>query len=392
MARYHAYGLDLSDAHMSKLAEGMVSKRPVTIRLTPSNLEGGDELMLTQTQINGIMKAMELGRGYTLKISKAQSGSIARKGSGIFSTLFGLGKALLPSIGKLAKTIAPSLFSGLVSGASEIGIKKALGGRNGVASSSPVGKSKQKFVGMSPVQMGNFGDNTSQSSVFGGCNQFQCNGEGLRVGRGVRLGRSPIGGASSHLSDFEISPEDVARIVMDPEVMSQMLDNERDSFNEAGQSGSGLRIRTQSGGFLGTLLASIGIPLLMKVLGGSNRGRKGGAVLPPNVSRILADVTKFAGKEFKLPMEAMNAIQLALGLLGNSGVDGTVKQGGAAGREHIIVRTKRTEGGGILGTLLGAIGSLFGADMGKKKSQKGQGLLFGKNSPFNSIPLLGAIF
>ena len=91
---------------------------------------------------------------------------------------------------------------------------------------------------------------------------------------------------------------------------------------------------------------------------------------------------------------------------------------------QIIVKPSKRQMGGLLGTLLGAIGipllmkALKGGlivpyqnpppfigtwdnpiGMGVKKKapkrktqKKGQGLLLGKNSPFNSIPILGAIF
>ena len=52
------------------------------------------------------------------------------------------------------------------------------------------------------------------------------------------------------------------------------------------QSGSGVRIiptKTQSGGFLGTLLASIGIPLVLKALTGRGAPKIG---LPPNPQRV----------------------------------------------------------------------------------------------------------
>ena len=121
---------------------------------------------------------------------------------------------------------------------------------------------------------------------------------------------------------------------------------QRDIINAA-QTGSGVKItptKTQSGGFLGTLLASIGIPLalnLVKKLTGRGAPRVG---RPP----------------------------------------WTKKDGGAGAPR------------------MGMPPPFFSyppyvtAGYGKKKKtsstkKAGKGLLLGKNSPFNNIPILGAL-
>ena len=108
------------------------------------------------------------------------------------------------------------------------------------------------------------------------------------------------------------------------------------------QSGSGVRIKptkTQSGGFLGTLLASIGIPLVLKALTGKGAPKIG---LPP-----------------KPPQGGKGAPRM-----------------GVWQPPPFIGSWPKTQSG-----------------MGKKKptKKKGKGLLLGPNSPFNSIPLVGAI-
>ena len=94
----------------------------------------------------------------------------------------------------------------------------------------------------------------------------------------------------------------------------------KDYLTEALKTGSGISrfrmTKQQEGGFLGALLASIGIPLLMNALTG--KGLHVGPHLPTNTRNIY------------------------------------------------VLKTGR----------------------GKKK---GKGLLLGKNSPFNNIPLIGAI-
>ena len=99
---------------------------------------------------------------------------------------------------------------------------------------------------------------------------------------------------------------------------------------DALQTGSGVRIKptkTQSGGLLGTLLASIGIPLALKLLTGKGAPKVG---LPPQGGR------------------------------------GAPRMGMYTNPPPFI-------------------------GMGKKKKKKGKGLLLGPNSPFNQIPLIGAI-
>ena len=107
---------------------------------------------------------------------------------------------------------------------------------------------------------------------------------------------------------------------------------------DALQSGSGVVIKptkTQSGGFLGTLLASIGIPLVLKALTGRGAPKIG---LPPN------------------------------------------PKGGKGAPRIGVYQTP---------PFIGTWGNQVGK--GKKKKTRGKGLLLGPNSPFSNIPLVGAI-
>ena len=116
------------------------------------------------------------------------------------------------------------------------------------------------------------------------------------------------------------------------------------------QTGSGVHIKPtkkQSGGFLNTLLASIGIPM------------------------------------------ALNAIKKLTG-------QGAPQMGQPRPRPR---RSQPTKGGLVMpyqpppfygNWPNNTIG--MGTKKTKKTKKKGQGLILGKNSPFNSIPLLGAIF
>ena len=111
--------------------------------------------------------------------------------------------------------------------------------------------------------------------------------------------------------------------------------------------------KTQQGGFLGTLLASIGVPLLLNALTGkglqvdSNRSRRSLPVYvpPPTTQKSMGGLIN----PYAPPPPF-------IGTWGNPIGMGLKKKAPK-----------------------------------KKKAKKGQGLLLGKNSPFNSIPLIGEI-
>ena len=161
------------------------------------------------------------------------------------------------------------------------------------------------------------------------------------------LGLSALAGAASEGASQivkKISGKGVDSFVIPYSKISQLVPH-RDLFSmkqkkdilNALETGSGVNIKptkTQTGGFLGTLLASIGIPLVLKAITGS-----GG----PRIGR---------------PRK---------------------QNGGAAPRLGVYQPPPP-----FFGTWEQA-----GRGRGKKKS--GDGLLLGKNSPFNGIPLLGAI-
>jgi len=116
----------------------------------------------------------------------------------------------------------------------------------------------------------------------------------------------------------------------------------------------------QTGGFLGTLLASIGVPLLLNALTGKGlqvdkkRLRRSANVHVPKIQNNESTSSKDGG--LVLPMDYRSPP--FIGTWGNP-----IGMG---------VKPKKK--------------------VPKKKAQKkGKGLLLGKNSPFNNIPILGAI-
>ena len=115
--------------------------------------------------------------------------------------------------------------------------------------------------------------------------------------------------------------------------------------------------KRQMGGFLGTLLASIGIPMLVNALTGkglqvdNKRSRRSLNIMPTNI--MPANINK--------------------------------KQGGL-----VMPYQPPPFYGNWPGNMIG-----MGAKKTKKKNKikaQGKGLILGKHSPFNNIPLLGAIF
>ena len=119
------------------------------------------------------------------------------------------------------------------------------------------------------------------------------------------------------------------------------------------QNGAGVRIRPtkkQSGGAIGALLASIGIPLLLNALTGSGA---------PRMGRMRRSPPGTTSK----------------------------KDGGSAPRMGQAPTYRPPP---FIGTW---DDKTYGTGTKKKatKKRKGKGILLGKDSPFNSIPILGAI-
>ena len=121
--------------------------------------------------------------------------------------------------------------------------------------------------------------------------------------------------------------------------------------------------KTQSGGFLGTLLASIGVPLLLNALTGK------GLQVDRRRSRRSANV--YAPKT------------------GQPGRGLQVDKHGLRGSVPIYVPSHYTSP-----PFIGSWKNPVGMGVKPKKrttKKKGNGLLLGKNSPFKGIPLLGAL-
>ena len=294
---YIPHGVTLSQNQRTKLAKALERREPLTIRLSHSELTGPDELMLTKTQIGRIQKSFTSGKGVDLKISKTQIGKVVKKGGSLFSSLAALVPALLPKAMQVASKVVPGLAMG------------ALG------------------------SLGNF----TMDKILG-------------------QGHTPHSG---QVGGFLIPQDKVNLLIANKKYLTK---KQKEDIVNALQSGGEIIIKPtakQRGGFLGTLLATIGVPLLLNALSG-----KGLVYSPERARKILKE-------------NGLQACQGGHGLQNRQGGHGLQNRPYPYGYAPFPP------------PFIGQWGD--GARRGSKK-RTGKGILFGKNSPFNDIPLLGAIF
>ena len=164
------------------------------------------------------------------------------------------------------------------------------------------------------------------------------------------VGLSALAGAASEGASQVVKKISGKGFMVPFAQMQQLIENKhlltnkqkKDVLN-ALNTGSGVHIKPtqkQSGGFLGTLLASIGVPLALEAF---KKMVSGSGV--PRIGKAPAPLTK----------------------------------GGAAPRM------------GKYQPIPPFYGTWEQMGEGKKKKKSGEGLLLGKNSPFNGIPLLGTL-
>ena len=212
MTSYRKYNVNLIEGQKEKLRKNFQKRAPMTLRFSHNQLSGGDELLLTNTQIRKIEKSKIDRTGTDIKISTAQMRK--QSGGNLFSTLLPLARTALP---RILKTVGLSALTGAVSG----GIEKAI------------------------------------------------KGEGL----------------------FSVPQNKVDKLIQYKDYLTEA---QKKQIVQALQTGSGisrfrLTKKQQGGGFFGTLLASIGIPLIMKALTGKGQGS--GPRLPKNTRNIYVPKT-----------------------------------------------------------------------------------------------------
>ena len=127
MTKYFEYGVNLSVGQKENLVKAIQTNSELTLRLKNNQLQGGDELMLTKTQLNKIQKAASNRTGVDIKISKTQIRKSVREGGSLFSSLAMLGAKALPFVTKAAAKALPALATGAVSALGSLGIDKMFG-------------------------------------------------------------------------------------------------------------------------------------------------------------------------------------------------------------------------------------------------------------------------
>ena len=295
MTTYHPYKVNLSEGQKDKLEKAIRGRNPISLRLKNSQLSGNDQakttLMLTANQIKKIQKAVSQGKGVEIKVSKSQAQKV---GGSLFSALFPLARSAAPM---LAKTLGLSALAGLASeGASQV-VKKI-------------------------------------------------SGSGQRASR--RPQRAMTGG-------FLIPQDKIQKLIDNKHLLTN---KQKEQILSALQSGGQIVVKPskkQSGGLLGTMLASIGIPLAIEAV--KSVFGKGA----PRIGRPKGKGAPRIGRP--------------------KGGKGAPRLGGPAAT--LFQRPPPIVGNWEQATS-------WGRGMGKKKS-KGEGLLLGEKSPFNNIPILGAL-
>ena len=127
MTSYFEYHVNLSDGQKRKLAAAIKKSSPVTLRLGKNELRGKDELMLTQTQIKIIQKAIQNRTGVEIAISKNQIRKAVKHGGSLFSSPPALGAKVLPLATKFIPKVAAPLATGAVSALRSLGVDKLFG-------------------------------------------------------------------------------------------------------------------------------------------------------------------------------------------------------------------------------------------------------------------------
>ena len=183
----------------------------------------------------------------------------------------------------------------------------------------------------------------------------------LATGAVSGLGETAINKAVG--GSYQLSSEHVQMVVGTPEIREQIKQllpvAQQKKLFKSNESGSGLVLKTgrgQKGGFLGSLLAGIGIPLIANVVGKLFGGCHG---------------ENHGDEDDRLRM-----FESLLPLIDQGEIDVTQSGNG------LVIRPQPTRGG----TVIPALKYLLS---GNKK--KGSGLLLGPNSPFSQIPLLGTL-
>ena len=125
MTRYINAKVNIMEGQKKKLQHAIKANcSAVSIRLGHENLKGNDILAVNESQAKKLAKAYENGTGTTIRLSLQQLKHNTKVEGGFHGLLAGLAARALPFI---AKTVAPALTTGLLSGLASTGVQKAMG-------------------------------------------------------------------------------------------------------------------------------------------------------------------------------------------------------------------------------------------------------------------------
>ena len=136
---YVKTGLNLTESQKESIKKAYISKRPVSIKLTASQLSGNDHLGLTKAQYKKVTIARNKKIGVSLKLSKTQ----VMKQGGFLGGLANLVKFAAPFF---LKKVLPALGIAAASGAISGATNKAVQGK-GVKRRRPK-RAKRKGAGL----------------------------------------------------------------------------------------------------------------------------------------------------------------------------------------------------------------------------------------------------
>ena len=234
MTQLHEIKVSLSPNQKKNLSNAYHKKETIVLRLTKDALSGNDTLLVPQNIAKRLAKNRQMKKGMDIKLAKT---SIRKQvGGSLLSTVLSLGKTFAPT---LAKTLGLSALAGLASeGASQV-VKKISG---------------------KGVQTGGLRNGSHSASRF------------------------------PKESGFLIPQNKISQLITYKHLLTDK--QKRDILN-ALQTGSGVHIKStkvQQGGFLGTLLASVGIPLALeaikKITGRGQRQSRSAAAVNDKVVQL----------------------------------------------------------------------------------------------------------
>ena len=125
MTQYIDVYVNISDGQKQKLKHAIDAGCTITsLRLGKDNLKGEHKLAITTAQYNKLKRAVEQGKGITIRMSKKQLKHNIKVEGGFLGLLAGLAARALAVI---AKTVLPALGVGAISELASAGVRKAMG-------------------------------------------------------------------------------------------------------------------------------------------------------------------------------------------------------------------------------------------------------------------------